>query len=149
VPIIGPGAGQHAARALCGQCGHFLKWLSKALFEKEPQPMGSMNVCSLVGRLARAPSVKWEGDGTQTCTFTLAIAERSYGPEPKAWTLFVPCTSYGRSAEACSTLQAQDMVAITGRLTWHKHKAKCGQEHSALVVKVQEVQVLQGAVCDG
>jgi len=108
-----------------------------------------MNTCSLVGHITRAPTVKFEGEGTQTCTFTLALAEHSYGPERKAYTLYVPCTSWGRSAQACSLLNAEDLVAITGRLTWHKHKQKCGQEHSALVVKVQEVQVLEGRVCDG
>src|SRR5262245_52448019 len=105
-----------------------------------------MNICSLVGHVARAPAVRFEPEGiVQVCTFTLMIDERSYGPARKDYTLFVPCTSYGRVAEACSTLQAQDMVAITGRLTWRPHTHKCGEQHSQLCVRVQDVAVLEPA----
>jgi single-stranded DNA-binding protein len=101
-----------------------------------------MNSVCLVGRLTRNPTVRFEGD-SQTATFTLAVDERSYGPARKAYVLYVPCTSFGRSAEACSLLSAEDLVAVQGRLGWQKRKAQCGQEHSMLVVHVREVQVLQ------
>ena len=99
-----------------------------------------MNHVSLVGRLSRAPSVKFEGDGQQVTTFTLAITEPSR--EGKAYVLYVPCTSWGRSAEACSLLSAQDLVSIEGKISWHPRKRKCGQEHSELVVSVRDIAVL-------
>ena|SRR6516165_12664971 len=104
-----------------------------------------MNTCSLVGHVSRAPTVRFEGDGAQITTFTLAIDERSYGPERKAYTLYVPCTSWGKSAEACSLLNAADLVAVQGKLTWRKQVGKCKQEHASLVVRVAEVQVLDHA----
>ena len=102
-----------------------------------------MNSVALVGTLARAPVVRFEGDGIQTCTFTLSVQETSAGG--KAWTLFAPCIAYGRSAEAASLLAAEDLVSVQGKLGWHKRKARCGEEHSVLVVSVREVQALQGA----
>ena len=45
VPTIGPGAGQHVARALCSNpaCGRFLKWLPRALIAgKETAGMGGL-----------------------------------------------------------------------------------------------------------
>jgi single-stranded DNA-binding protein len=98
-----------------------------------------MNSVQLVGKLARAPVVRFEGE-SQICTFTLAVPEPSR--EGKPYVLYVPCTSYGRSAEAASLLSAEDLVSVQGRLGWHKRKAKCGQEHSTLMVNVREVQVL-------
>jgi len=64
VPLIGPGVGQHAARALCRQCGHFLKWLPKALMEKEAA-MGSRHRVMLMGEISRyGVSVKYAPSGT-------------------------------------------------------------------------------------
>jgi len=105
-----------------------------------------MNICSLVGHVSRPPIVTCEPEGgAHLCTFTLAVEEHSYGPERKPYVLYVPCTSWGKSAEACSLLNAQDLVSIQGKLTWRPHKAKCGQEHSQLCVRVSEVQVLEPA----
>ena len=102
-----------------------------------------MNQCCLVGRLTRAPTVRFEGE-SQTATFTLAVQEPSR--EGKPYTLYVPCTSWGRSAEACSLLHTEDLVAISGKLSWRTHTGKCGQEHSQLCVAVREVTVLETAV---
>jgi single-strand DNA-binding protein len=104
-----------------------------------------MNTVCLVGRLTRDPTVRFEGDSQQVTTFTLAVDERSYGPERKAYVLYVPCTSYGRSAGACSLLNAEDVVSVQGRLGWRKHVGKCRQEHSQLVVQVKDVAVLETA----
>jgi single-stranded DNA-binding protein len=100
------------------------------------------NVC-LVGKLSRAPSVKFEGEGACACTFTLAVSEPSR--EGKAYTLYVGCMAWGRAAEACSVLNAEDLVEISGKLAWPKRSGKCGQEHSVLVVHVRESAVLEPA----
>ena len=106
-----------------------------------------MNTCNLVGHVARTPSTRFEGEGAQITTFTLSIDERSR--EGKVYPLYVPCTSWGKSAEACSLLSADDLVIVQGRLTWRSHKHKCGQEHSQLCVRVQDVAVLEHAAAAG
>jgi len=96
-----------------------------------------MNCVQLVGRLTRAPVVKFEGAGTQTATFTLAVQEPSR--EGKPFVLYVPCTSWGKSAEVASLLNGEDLVEVQGRLGWRKQVGKCGQEHSQLCVHVRVV----------
>ena len=41
VPTVGPGSGPHYAKALCRQCGHFLRWLPKSLVAKETRMAGA------------------------------------------------------------------------------------------------------------
>jgi single-stranded DNA-binding protein len=103
-----------------------------------------MNIVALVGRLLRHPQVRFEGEGTQTATFTLAVQEPSR--EGREFTLYVGCTSWGRVAETCSLLNAEDLISVQGRLTWRKQVAKCGQEHSQLCVNVRDIAVLESAV---
>jgi single-stranded DNA-binding protein len=81
-----------------------------------------MNTCSLVGHVARAPTVKFEGEGMQTCTFTLGVTEHSYGPEPKVFTLYIPCISWGRSAQACSLLSAEDLLSDSIRVIFYARR---------------------------
>ena len=105
-----------------------------------------MNSVQLVGKLTRHPTTKFEGEGQQTCSFTVAITEPSR--EGKPFTLYVGCTSWGRSAETCSLLNAEDLVAAQGKLTWQKRTGKCGTEHSVLVVSVKECTVLDPAAVE-
>jgi single-stranded DNA-binding protein len=72
-----------------------------------------MNLVALVGTVARAPVVRFEGE-SQTTRFTLAVTEHVYDPERKPYVLYVPCTSWGRAAEACALLGAEDLVAVQG-----------------------------------
>jgi len=68
-----------------------------------------MNSVCLVGKLTRHPLVRFEGE-SQVTSFTLMITEPSR--EGKAFTLYVPCVAWGRAAETCSVLNAEDLVAI-------------------------------------
>jgi single-stranded DNA-binding protein len=105
-----------------------------------------VNSVCVVGKLTRAPSVRFEGEGMQSASFTLAITEPSR--EGKPFVLYVGCTSWGRSAEACSVLNADDLVSIVGKLAWAKRTGKCGQEHSVLCVNVRECTVLDAAAVE-
>jgi hypothetical protein len=78
-----------------------------------------MNNCCLVGKLTRAPVVRFEGDGMQTASFTLAVEELSR--EGKPFTLYVPCTSWGKSAEAW--LVAAHIPPALGASAWSKRLA--------------------------
>jgi single-strand DNA-binding protein len=103
-----------------------------------------VNAVSLVGKLTRAPIMRFENEGAETCTFTLAVQEPP-SREGKAWTLYIPCTSWGATAERCGLLEADTLVSVQGRLTWRKQKASCQQEHSQLVVNVKQVEALLAA----
>ncbi len=102
-----------------------------------------MNSVNLVGRLSRNPTVRFEAEGRQTTSFSLAIREA--GQEGKPFVLYVGCIAWGRAAEACSLLNAEDLISVQGRLAWRKQMASCKQEHSQLCVNVREVHVLETA----
>ena len=106
-----------------------------------------MNSVCLVGRVSRHPQTRFEGE-SQTASFTLVVEERSYGSENKQFTLYVPCTSWGKSAEVCSLLNQGDLISVQGRLGWRKQVGKCGTEHSQLCVNVRDVAVLDAAAVE-
>jgi len=95
-----------------------------------------VNHVAIIGRLCRAPTVRVEGEGQQVTTFTLAVQEPTRTGTP--FTLYVPCTAWGRSAEVCRLLSAQDLGGVQGKLTWRPRKRTCVQEPSDLVVRVRE-----------
>jgi single-stranded DNA-binding protein len=103
----------------------------------------SLNICALVGTLARDPRTAFAGEGQQTTTFTLALVEP--GREGKPFTLYVPCIAWGKAAEAAAVLNAEDLVSVQGKLCWRKYVDKHGQERSMLTVNVREVSVVQPA----
>lgn len=106
-----------------------------------------MNTICLIGTLTRAPTVRFEGEGVQVCTFTLRVQEATR--EGKPWVLYAPCVSYGKAADQASLLSAEDLISVQGKLSWRKQAHKCGQEHSGLVVQAREISVLQGAAVTG
>ena len=103
-----------------------------------------MNSVNLVGRLTRAPSVKFENEGSQVTTFTLLVEES--GRDGAIFRLFILCVAWGKASEACGTLNSEDLVALAGKLCWRKQTDKHGVERSVLAVNVREVQVLESAV---
>ena|SRR6266705_2510193 len=105
-----------------------------------------MNSFCAVGKLTRNPTVRCEGEGVQSATATLAIVESG---RLKPFTLYVPLTFWGKAGEQASTLGAQDMIAITGKLCWRKLHSKDGQDKSSLAVEVKTVEVLQPAAVEG
>ena len=101
-----------------------------------------MNSFCAVGKLTRDPVVKFEGEGIATATATLMIEEPG---KLKPYTLYVPLSFWGKAGEQASTLGAQDMIAITGKLCWRKQHSKTGEDKSSLAVEVRTVEVLQAA----
>jgi single-stranded DNA-binding protein len=99
-----------------------------------------MNSVCVIGRLTRNPVVRFAGEGVQTASATLLIEEPRTREKPL--TLYVPLTFWGQAAEVASTLGAQDMVAVTGKLCWRTVHTKVG-DRSSLAVEVHRVQRLQ------
>jgi single-stranded DNA-binding protein len=102
-----------------------------------------MNSFCGIGRLARAPRVRFEGEGVQVATATLMLVE---GTQAKPYTLYLSVRCWGKSADAISVLGAQDLISITGKLGWAKQRTKSGDEKSTLVVEARTVELLQAAL---
>src|SRR5215813_15377739 len=76
-PVVGPGAGQHVARALCPH-GHFIKWLPKALFggRQEGRSMGGIARCTVVGCVGKQGiEVRYATSGAPYASFLLVVSE--------------------------------------------------------------------------
>ena len=106
-----------------------------------------MNLVGLVGHVSRPPTVRCEGEGTPTASFTVVVSEVSR--EGKPYTTFMGCVAWGKNAERCRTLHAEDMVVLVGKLTWVKRQHACGQDHSQLVVQVRELALVEAAAVEG
>jgi hypothetical protein len=67
VPTLAPGTGPHHAKALCGACGRFLKWVGRAVLANEKvSGMGGIAHCTLVGVVGRSGvEVRYSQNGTQ------------------------------------------------------------------------------------
>jgi primosomal replication protein N len=118
VPLVGPGAGQHAARALCSHCGHFLKWLQSARVDKEP-PVGCINRVILCGTISKyGVTVKYATSGTPCASFALQLSET--GQDGKHHSIYVDCEVWGRKAEAAGELEAGQLALFEGKLARRK-----------------------------
>lgn len=107
--------------------------------------MDSLNLCALVGRIERPPTIRFDhASGTAQCSCTLRCDE--VNASGSVFKLYVPLTAYGKTAEALGELQADALVAIQGRLGWRKQVAKRGEEKSGLAVFVRQVHMLMPAL---
>src|SRR5689334_4135967 len=105
VPLLGPGAGQHVARALCGQCGRFLRWLPRALMEGKDPAMGGLSRAIVLGTVSKAGvEVRYSTSGTPCASFTLVVSER--GQDGKEHPTFIDCECWGKKAESAGELEA-------------------------------------------
>jgi hypothetical protein len=121
VPTLGPGAGQHGARALCSNpdCRRFIKWVPKVLPEKESRPMGGIARCTIVGCIGKyGVEVRYATSGAPCASFTLVVSER--GQDGKVHDLYVPCECWGKKAEAAGELEAGQLCLFEGRLAKRK-----------------------------
>jgi single-stranded DNA-binding protein len=101
-----------------------------------------MNTFCGVGRLTRNPAGRFEDAGVMTATATLLIEEAG---KERAFRLFVPLSFWGKPAEAVSTMGAEDLLSVTGKLCWRRVHTKSGEDKSSLAVEVKTVVLLQAA----
>ena len=91
------------------------------------------------------PAPRFEGEGVPKVHATLVIEEPG---KARPFLLYVPLEFWGRAAEVASTLSAQDLITVVGKLGWTKKRSKAGEEYSTLVVEVGKVEVLDAAAVE-
>jgi len=104
------------------------------------------NKVLLVGRLTRAPELRYTPKGQPICRFDLAV-NRRYKNATGEWqdeTAFVPIVILWRDmAERCGErLKKGSPVSVEGRLRTRKWETKNGEPRSTLEVIAQRVQFL-------
>lgn len=99
-----------------------------------------MNKVILMGRLTRDPEVRYSsGDNaTAIARYTLAV-DRRYQREGEQSADFIPCVTFGRSAEfAEKYFRKGTKVALIGRIATGKYTNKEGQTVYTTEVVVEE-----------
>jgi single-stranded DNA-binding protein len=99
------------------------------------------NICILSGRISDyGPKLRYLESGKPELALTLCCDEPSR--DGRMFTVYVPVLVYGNQCESLAeTLEAGDVVLVTGKLAWTKKTTKDG-EKSGLAVTTFAVEVL-------
>ena len=83
-----------------------------------------MNNVTLMGRLTKAPELKYTNTGTSYCNFTLAVNKPKMKDKEQE-TNFINCTAWNKTAETiCNWLEKGNIVVVLGRLDVSKKDDK-------------------------
>jgi len=99
-----------------------------------------LNLCALVGCLARDPHTSWEGEGKQVTGLTLKVQKPH-----STFVLYVPVQCFGKSAEQAALLEAETLVSVEGHLGYKSYVDTQGEKCSTIVVIARQITVLQSA----
>ena len=103
-----------------------------------------INRVVLVGRLTRDPELRKTVNGASVATFTIAVDNRTKGPNGEKTTSFIPCTAWNQQAEnACKYTHKGSLVGVEGRLNQRSYDAKDGRKVSVVEVICDSVQFLE------
>jgi Single-strand binding protein family len=127
IPRVAPGTGPHVAKAVCADCGRFLKWLPQVAM-KETQMVASVNRVVLVGAISKhGVEVSYHGQGTAKASFMLVLTE--LGSDSKEHQLWQPVEIWGKRAEHIGELDAGTLVLVDGKL----RRSKKGENWETVV----------------
>ena len=98
-----------------------------------------MNRIQIIGRLTANPELKSTSNGTQVCTFTVAVNRRFNREE----TDFFPVTVWRETAVHCNKYLAKgSQVAVCGELQIRRYDDKDGIKRTAIDLQADEVEFL-------
>ena len=110
--------------------------------------MSNINQVWLEGNLVKAAELSRWSNGTPYCKFTIANNE-SYKDDAGNWVdipSFFDCIMKGNYAESMSKhLLKGRRVSVVGRLKQNKWKDENGNNHFAVIIKVQDVSLAPGS----
>lgn len=108
-----------------------------------------LNIVALMGRLVYDPELKTTQNGTNVCSFRIAV-DRSFarqGEERKAD--FIDVTAWRQTAEfVCKYFQKGSMIAVEGSLQTHQYQDKNGNNRTATEVLASQVSFCGGKAAE-
>ena len=108
-----------------------------------------LNVVVLIGRLVYDPELKTTQNGTNVCSFRIAV-DRSFtrqGEERKAD--FIDVTAWRQTAEfVCKYSQKGSMIAVEGSLQTRQYQDKNGNNRTATEVLASQVSFCGGKTAE-
>ena len=102
-----------------------------------------MNRLTIIGRMVRNPEQRATQNGTQVCTFTVAVnrKKKTEGAEPEAD--FFKVTAWRGLAEICGRyLQKGYRVAVTGPVGLEQWQGQDGQNRAQMAITAEDVEIL-------
>lgn len=97
-----------------------------------------MNKIMLIGRLVKAPELKYTQNGTAVATFTLAV-DRKFSKEKEAD--FISCVAWQKTAEFIAQWFGKgQQMALEGRLQVRTYEDNDGKKHWVTEVIAEGVE---------
>ena len=97
-----------------------------------------MNKIMLIGRLTKAPELKYTQSGTAVATFTLAV-DRKFSKEKEAD--FISCVAWQKTAEFIAQWFGKgQQMALEGRLQVRTYDDNDGKKHWVTEVIAEQVE---------
>ncbi len=102
-----------------------------------------LNVVVLVGRLTRAPELRYTGAGVAVAHFTLAVDRPFTSQDGERGTDFIPVVCWRQLGETVSQhLKQGRLVAVRGSLNLRKYETPDGQRRTVAEVRADDVRFL-------
>ncbi|MFA5686925.1 MAG: single-stranded DNA-binding protein [Bacilli bacterium] len=103
-----------------------------------------INRVVLVGRLTRDPELRRTASELAVASFTLAVDNRSKGPDGQRTASFIPCTVWGAAADNTAKYTRKgSLVGVEGRLNQRTYDRKDGTKAQVIEVICDSVQFLE------
>ena len=99
-----------------------------------------MNKAILLGRLTKAPEIKYTQSGKAVASFTLAV-DRRKGANGEKQADFIACVAWEKTAETIDNYCAKgQQIAVEGRIQTRSYEAKDGRKNYVTEVVVQSME---------
>lgn len=103
-----------------------------------------LNHVTLIGRMTADPELRYTGQNTAVCSFTLAV-ERDIKADGEKQTDFIDCVAWRQAAEfICKYFTKGNMTAVTGRLQLRDWKDKDGNKRRSAEVVTEHIYFCEG-----
>ena len=102
-----------------------------------------MNNITLIGRLTKAPELRYTSSNIAVATFTLAVDRGFKNSNGEKETDFIDIVVWRKPAENCANyLDKGRMVAVNGRLQIRSYETEDGQKRRIAEVVAEQVEFL-------
>ena len=106
-----------------------------------------MNKVVIIGRLTATPELKTTTNGTNVCSFTIAVDRKFKGADGNPVTDFIDCVAWKHNAEfLCKYFDKGVRVAVSGELQTRMYEDKDNKKIKVCEVLVNEVEFADGKV---
>lgn len=103
-----------------------------------------MNKAILVGRLTRDPELKSTANGTNVCSFSIAVNRRYKNAEGNYDADFINCTAWRQTAEFVSKYFTKGrMIGVVGSIQTRNYDDKDGKKVYVTEVAADEVHFVE------